>query len=405
MSLPSLLRTPGVARLLAVSILARIPLAGVGVLLLVHARELTGSFAVGGAAAGANALAMAAGGPLLGRLVDRRGQTMVLAGSAALCAAALLGAAALPHGASALAIAALAAAAGATQPPLNACARGLWPAIMRDESRLHAAYGLETAALEITYIIGPAALLGLAALASTATAVAVCAAHIALGTALFAALRVSRGWRPEGVRRGAGGALSSPGLRTLMAICVLIGALLCGVEVAIPAAMMDTPGAIGPLLALWGVGSLAGGLLVARAGGVQGARGFALALAGLAGGHLLLVAADGPVALGALLVLAGAAVAPTFATTYALVNRVAPPGTITESFAWLSTALAIGLAAGGAGAGALADIAGARAAFAAAAGAAALTLVVLLARRPTLYPVAAPPAPPVEPALAPAGLD
>ena len=50
--------------------------------LLVHAQHLTGSFAAAGLVAGAYAVALGVGGPLLGRLVDRRGQTPVLLGDA-----------------------------------------------------------------------------------------------------------------------------------------------------------------------------------------------------------------------------------------------------------------------------------------------------------------------------------
>src|SRR5262249_23093917 len=68
-------------------------------------------------------------------------------------------------------------------------------------------------------------------------------------------------------------------------------------------------------------------------------------------GHLLLVPAAGSVvALGAGLLVAGAAIAPTYATAYALVDDAAPAGTVTEAFAWLATAIAVGASAGAAGA-------------------------------------------------------
>ena len=51
-------------------------------------------------------------------------------------------------------------------------------------------------------------------------------------------------------------------------------------------------------------------------------------------------------ALGVLLVVAGAAIAPTYATVYAMVDDVAPEGTVTEASAWLATAVAVGAALG-----------------------------------------------------------
>ena len=59
-----------------------------------------------------------------------------------------------------------------------------------------------------------------------------------------------------------------------------------------------------------------------------------------------------------MLLLAGAAIAPTYATVYAMVDHAAPAGTVTEAFAWLATAMAVGVAAGAAGAGVVADHAG-----------------------------------------------
>ena len=51
-----------------------------------------------------------------------------------------------------------------------------------------------------------------------------------------------------------------------------------------------------------------------------------------------------------------------------MVDRVAPAGAVTEAFAWLATALAVGGAAGSALAGVLADDSGPSAAFALAGG-------------------------------------
>ena len=79
---PKLLAAPGAPALLATSIVARLPLAMFSIALLVHAQQLTGSFAVAGAVSAAYALGSAASAPLLGGLVDRRGQTGVLVGGA-----------------------------------------------------------------------------------------------------------------------------------------------------------------------------------------------------------------------------------------------------------------------------------------------------------------------------------
>jgi MFS family permease len=367
---------PDAKRLFAWSIVSRMPLAAIGVVLVVHAREVTGSYAVAGVVAAANAVATAIGAPLLGRAVDRRGsQTAVLLASAALCGAALAGAAVLPHHAAVLPLVALAGLAGLAQPPLSACVRALWPRLIPDPARLHAAYSVEAAVLEITYIAGPPLALAVGALWGTGAGLGALAVVLGGGTIGFARLPASRAWRPDHVESGdRRAALRAPGLRTLVIVLALVGALLGAVEVAVPAVARahDAGGATGVLLALWGIGSFAGGLAAARAGGLHGPRALALILAGMAAGHLALAAETGLALLGVLLVVAGLGIAPAFAAVFALVDGVAIPGTVTEAFAWLTTAMAIGIAIGAAGGGALADLSPAAAfGFSAAAGAAA----------------------------------
>src|SRR4051794_24695855 len=76
--------------MLTLSIVARMPLAMFSIGLLVHAQRLTGSFAAAGLVTAAYATALGIGGPLLGRLVDRRGQTAILTATAGVSLALLL---------------------------------------------------------------------------------------------------------------------------------------------------------------------------------------------------------------------------------------------------------------------------------------------------------------------------
>jgi predicted MFS family arabinose efflux permease len=108
-------------------------------------------------------------------------------------------------------------------------------------------------------------------------------------------------------------------------------------------------------------------------------------LGALTVGHLFLVVAAGSVvAMGAVLLVAGAAIAPTYATVFAMVDQAAPAGTATEAFAWLNTAIAVGASAGAAAAGLVVDHAGPAAAFALAGAAGAVAVLATLLRSPTL---------------------
>src|SRR5690242_19587060 len=109
---------PGALRLLVWSLVARLPLAMIGIGLLVHAQRLTGSFAAAGLVSGAYAVATGAGGPALGRLADRRGQLVVLVPSVGATVLALGAMAALPRGAAPVLLVVLAAVVGLATPPL-----------------------------------------------------------------------------------------------------------------------------------------------------------------------------------------------------------------------------------------------------------------------------------------------
>jgi predicted MFS family arabinose efflux permease len=396
---------PGALRLFVLSIVARLPLAMLSIGLLVHVQRLTGSFAAAGVVAGAFAVSLGVGGPLLGRLVDRRGQTGVLVASALVAGCALAATAALPAGVALPALVALAVVLGLATPPIGACVRALLPDLLADREAVHSAYAAEAAAIELTWISGPPLVLGLGALLSTGAALALAGAVLVVATAAFALQRPSRTWRPAPrVDVPRGGSLRSPGMRTLVLVLVAAGVLFGAVEVGVAAAAdaLGNTAAAGPLLGIWGAGSLVGGLVAARAGG--GARtgaGLAVLLAGLAAGHLALAAAAGSLlALAALLLAGGAMIAPTYATVYSMVDRVAPAGTVTEAFAWLSTAVALGAALGAAAGGAVADAGGPASAFALA-GAAAILAAALAALRASTLTAPAPYARAVADAAAP----
>jgi MFS family permease len=403
----AVLRTPGVARVFAASLLGRIPAGALGLLLILRVRELGGGYADGGAIAGAFSLGYATAAPLVGRLVDARGQTRILAACAAAVGAALSALALAPSGTPLAALLALAALAGGAHPPLAACLRALWPDLLPNGGARHAAYALEAAALEVAYVLGPLVLVGAIATRSAALALGACVLLLAAGTAAFASAPPSRAWRPvAGVRRSAAGALASPGVRTLVAATALVGVSFGAIEVSAVAfaEQADARGAIGPLLAGWGLASMAGGAVAVRRGppADRGRRMVEL-LVVLAATDALLAAAGSPLALAALLVVAGLAIAPAFAVVYDVAADVAREGTVTEAFTWLQTGIGAGLALGTAAGGALAAASGARAGFLAAAAGAALAAALSVARRRDLRPASGRAAAPTEPAPAPAG--
>jgi predicted MFS family arabinose efflux permease len=379
----AVLRAPGSARLFAASMIARTPATALALVFVLRTKELTGSFAAAGVAAGLYALANAACGPALGRLADRRGYAAVLAPAAVLSALALAAFAALPDGAPLAAVLACAAATGAAMPPVGPCLRALWPCLL-PEGLTHAAFALESAVLEVTYIAGPVLIAGAIGAWSTVAAALTSAVLLLAGTLVFAAAQPVRTHRPQAAIR-AGSPLRAAGVRTLAVVYVLVGVAFGAVEVGVPATAdaAGSPHAAGLLLGVWGLGSLLGGLAAARARPpADRVKRLCILLALLAAGHLLLALPAGLLGLGGLLLLAGAAIAPAFGTAYGLVDGVAPAGSVTETFTWLSTGIALGLATGSAAGGALADGPGTATAFVLG-GAACAAAAIYAARRRT----------------------
>ena len=115
--------------MLSASVIARLPLAMLSLALLVHAERLTGSFALAGLVSGGYTVGLGVGGPFLGRLVDPRGQLVVLLATAFASSVLLAALALLPASAPGLVLVALAAGTGLTM-PVSGCVRTLLPEVL-----------------------------------------------------------------------------------------------------------------------------------------------------------------------------------------------------------------------------------------------------------------------------------
>lgn len=381
------LRLPGVLRLFVTSLIARFPMAAIGVLFVLHARALGHSYAEGGAIAAASAIGTAMGAPVLGRMVDTRGQTPVLVASAVACSGALGAAAATTPGTPVPAIAALALLAGFMQPPVAAAARALWGRRL-DAEALHSVLALEASLQELAFMLGPIVLVSLVANGTPARGLAGAAVIFLLSTLAYALSpepRAMRGSPRTGRRRG--GAMAIPGVRTLVLLATTLGLSFGAIEVGIAAFAEHSHhrGATGVLLGVWGLGSLIAGLVAAGRGPSGDPVRALLALhVVLTVCNAVLIAAPGLVGLGVLLTVAGAAIAPMFAVLYGLLAAVADDDSVTEAFSWELTGIAAGVAIGSAVGGALATGVGPRAAFVAAAAATAAGALAGRARAGTL---------------------
>ncbi len=398
----AIVRTPQVPRLVSSALLGRLVIGMAGLAIVLLVRDAAGSFALAGLAAGSFALGSGIASPLIGRAVDRGGQTRLLLGCAVVCAAAFSGLAMVAWYGPIGLLPVLAGVGGATVPPIGACMRALWSSMLGHGSQLQTAFAFEATAQEVVFITGPLLVVALITVASAAAAMLAIAAAVLVGTSLFAATPASRSWRPRPRDRDWAGALRGPGVRTALAVIALMAAAFGVVEVAVPAVaeQLGSRTLSGLFLSLWSGGSMVGGLIAGALASGRGPERRVVVLLGAVtvGLSPLMVAAVGVLPFALCMLLAGVAVAPTIACLYLLIDRSAPPGTVTEAFTWVSSAFTAGSAVGSGLAGSLVQHAGTAAAFLLALGMVTAATVLARLRRPTL--VEAAPALDPEPARA-----
>ncbi|HEV2784596.1 MAG TPA: MFS transporter [Actinophytocola sp.] len=403
----AVLTTPGALAPVLTAMLARLPIAMVGLSLLLYVQRETGSFAIAGLVSAGVLVGVATGSVTQGRVMDRLGPTRPLLVTSALFGLAVTaGVLAIESHAPTPALAGLAFAIGMTQPTVGSASRALWTRLLPPGPTRTAAYAYEAISMEVFFILGPALAGLLVAAPWPGTGVVAGAAGLicgGIGFALAPAIRrAPRGGHSDGGRLL--GALTSPGMRTVALAALGFGVTIGFVEVAVPAAATRAGHAPvgGLLLALWSLSSVIFGVLYAMR---PYPRAMHLRIPALLAAFAVLIA---PLAipanlagLAALLCLAGILITPQATAHSTAIELVAPRGTVTEAFGWVITAITLGLAVGQSAAGWLVEHAGIPAAFltSTAAGLAIAALVWL--RRGTVG-VAAPAALPTTARLIPA---
>jgi predicted MFS family arabinose efflux permease len=375
--------------LIGATLMGRLPFAINALAVLLFVRDVSGSFAGAGVVSGALALGSAVGAPLQGRLVDRRGEGMLMT-LACVHAASLLAIWSLGEaGAGVAVLAALALVAGVAFPPTGSVLRSRWPELLGDRQDLiRSAYAFDSVMIETAFVAGPLlTALGVALLGPEAM-LGLSAGLMLAGTALFvAALPASDEPPRDPGTRGLWGALSSPGIRTVALASFPVGFCFGTIEVGLPA-FSETHGSdqlAGVLLAIWSAGSLLGGLLY----GARPPRSPLLEVHTrlavlLPFACLPLLASGSPISMALLVALAGAPVAPLIASRNELVSAIAPRGAQTEAFTWPLTALVAGLSVGVATAGLLVDASGWETAMLVGALTAGIGALLVVSRRETL---------------------
>jgi MFS family permease len=351
----AVLALPGVTPLVVLALLARIPASAAAITLTLHVVLTLGlGYAAAGTVGAASTIGMAIGSPLLGRLIDRRGLRTTLALGLVVEGAFWALAPFLPY--PALVVGAL--VCGVLGLPLYSVVRQVLAALVPEAQR-RPAFAIDSMAVELSYIVGPAVGTVLVLqLSSTAALWAVGVGWVLSGVAMWLLNPPTKapggedadGARPP-VREWLDRRLVAALLATTAAVVVIFGtelAVIAGLQVSRQAGWI-------PLVnTAWCVASLTGGL-------VYGAlsRSPPLPVMTAAVGVAALPAALGGSwwSYALLLLPCGLLIAPSLAASSEAVSRLAPEharGVVTGLH---GSAITLGAAAGTPLAGLLIDLA------------------------------------------------
>lgn len=361
----TVLRLPGIARLLGFAVLARIPQTASAVALTLYVVDRLGmGYGAAGLVATAATVGMAASGPWRGRAVDRQGLRRALVPS-------LLGSAVAWGVAPFVGFAPLVAVAfvgGVLGVPVFGVVRQSLSVLAPPQHR-RTAFALDSIGTEISFMVGPAAGVLLATQLSTTTALlTVGAGSVLSGLGLMLLNPPTRspelqasGARPAvsdpepqaaAIGEGAGGRPGdgaahwyTPALLAVLAAALAAGVVLAGTDVALVAQLREA-GALsltGLVFLAWSGGSVIGGAVY---GGMHRSVPPAVLLLGLALLTVPVGLAPSPALLAVTILPAAALCAPLISATAEAVSRLVPERSRGEAMGWHGSSLTIGSAVG-----------------------------------------------------------
>jgi MFS family permease len=367
----SLLRTPGVARIIAAQLLARFPSGMLSLAVLLHVERVHDSYGAAGLVLAATSIGQGIAGPLTSRWMGRWGMRPVLLLTLAVCAAAITTIALVEM--PVILYMAVALIAGLSYPPVQPAVRTIYPKMVNSR-QLTPLFSLDASAQELIWIGGPVLTTFVSTQISTVLGILLAVVFLIVGGIWFiASPEVGRVRIPRS-KRSFGTVLKRPPVL----LATIVGLLVIGACAAVEAGVVATFGESGPqagiVLAIWALSSLGGGLALGHRPVTPWslARRTGIVFVGLA---LAMISLDIWWMTGAL-VIAGIGLAPALAVMFAIVSSSVRFSDTAEAYGWVGTGQLLGAALGSAVAGFLIDSAGPIGAFWTGAAFAAATVAV-----------------------------
>lgn len=367
----SLLKTPGVARLIGAQLTARIPFGMLSLAFLIHIERIFDSYGAAGLVLGAMSIGQAVAGPLTSRFMGRWGIRPVIIVTLVVCAVSIISMAVLPLSVSWLM--ALGLIAGLSTPPIQPAVRTIYPKIVNSR-QLTPLFSLDASAQEIIWVVGPVIATFVAIQVSTVAGILLAAVFLIGGGIWFLVLPEVGRVRIPRSRRKLGVVLKRPAVLLSTVVGFMLVAACAALEAGIVAVFGHGSVNSGWILCIFAVGSLVGGLALGHAPigpWALASRMFVITVGMALAGIWLNFAW-----LAVMLFLAGIGVAPAFAVLFGIVSASVKFSDTAEAYGWIGTGQLMGAAMGSALAGFSIDHSGAASAIFLAAGFAGLGCII-----------------------------
>ncbi|MFF0189483.1 MFS transporter [Streptomyces sp. NPDC005244] len=362
----ALFAAPGSKGFSAAGFLGRMPLSMMGIGVVTMISQITGRYGLAGALSATMALAAAALGPQVSRMVDRHGQRRVLRPVTLVALAAAAGLLLAAHFEWPDWVLFACAAGIGCVPSIGAMVRARWAALYAGTPQLHTAYSLESVVDEICFIFGPIISIGLSTVWFPEAGPLLAACFLAAGVFWLTSQRATEPAPHPREQHAGGSALRSAGLQVLVATFVATGAIFGAVDVVTVAFAEEQGHKAGAsiVLAIYAAGSCFAGAVFGLLH-FKGApeRRWLLGICAMAVSMIPLLLVGNLPFLAVALFVAGLSIAPTMITTMSLIEQHVPRAKLTEGMTWVSTGLAVGVALGSSVAGWVIDASGAKAGY------------------------------------------
>ena len=367
----TLLRTPGVSRLIAAQLTARFPFGMLSLAFLIHIEQIFDSYGAAGLVLGAMSIGQAIAGPLTSRLMGRLGMRPVIIVTMFICAVSIIVMALVPL--SILSLMLIGFVAGISTPPIQPAVRTIYPKIVNSR-QLTPLFSLDASAQEIIWVLGPVIATFVALQVSTTAGILLAAFFLVAGGIWFVCLPEVGQVRIPRSRRKLGVVLKKPEVLLSTVVGFTLVAACAAVEAGVVAVFGHGSADAGWVLGIFAIGSLIGGLALGHApiGPWALAARMLIVTIGLILASLWLTFWW----LSLALLLAGVGIAPAFAVLFGIVSASVKFSDTAEAYGWVGTGQLIGAAMGSAIAGFSIDHSGPVSAIYVAAGFAALGCII-----------------------------